>query len=111
MSLPSISSNSSRRHSISSKFKYGENEEHNLSSGNQKEAPPFDIHAEDTHQFADGDSSHNENIPPPRYLSYTKNHPLGRLFLALFRENVKLAKNKGLDINLHELCTDFYKGM
>jgi hypothetical protein len=111
MSLPSISSNSSRRHSISSKFKYGENEEHNISSGNQKDARPFDIHSEDFHQSADGDSSHNENIPPPRYLSYTKNHPLGRLFLALFRENVKLAKNKDLDINLHELCTDFYKGM
>jgi hypothetical protein len=87
-------------------FKYGENEDHNISSGNNK-----DIHSEDIHQFADGDSSHNENTPPPRYLPYTKNHPLGRLFLALFRENVKLAKNKDLDINLHELCTDFYKAM
>jgi hypothetical protein len=111
MSLPSHSSNSSRRHSVSSMFKYGENEDHNISSGNHKEARPFDIHSENIHQFADGDNSQNENIPPPRYLPYTKNHPLGRLFLALFRENVKLAKNKDLDINLHELCTDFYKAM
>ncbi len=79
---------------MSSIFKYGENEDHNISSGNNKEAHPFDIHSEDIHQFADGDSSHNENTPPPRYLPYTKNHHLGQLFLALFRENVKLALKK-----------------
>ena len=115
----SLSSKSSRRNSLSSLFNLGGNSAdndqidrlandhaHNQASGSQEECTPPGTSGRRQHDYRDDD----DNSEPPRYLTYAQNHPMGRLFLALFRENAKNAK-KDLDISIDELCGDFYRAM
>ena len=116
----SLSSKSSRRNSLSSLFNLGSNqdnvqndrtpqdEEQPNASGSNEEGPPHTNRGNYKRRH-DQDEEEDDN-GPPRYLTYTQNHPMGRLFLALFRENVKNSK-KELDINIDDLCCDFYHAM
>jgi len=116
----SLSSKSSRRNSLSSLFNLGNNadnaqhernlhdDEQHHASGSNEEGPPHAEHS--NHNRRNSNKNDEDDIEPPRYLTYTQNHPMGRLFLALFRENVKNSK-KELDLNIEDLCCDFYHAM
>ena len=116
----SLSSKSSRRNSLSSLFNLGNNadnaqhernlhdDEQHHASGSNEEGPPHAEHS--NHNRRISNKNDEDDIEPPRYLTYTQNHPMGRLFLALFRENVKNSK-KELDLNIEDLCCDFYHAM
>ena len=73
-----------------------QDEEQPNASGSNEEGPPHTNRGNYKRRH-DQDEEEDDN-GPPRYLTYTQNHPMGRLFLALFRENVKNSK-KELDIN------------
>jgi hypothetical protein len=95
----SLSSKSSRHNSLSSLFNLGNNqdnvqndrtpqdEEQTYASGIHEEGPP---HANrGNYKCRHNQDEEEDNNEPPRYLTYTQNHPMGRLFLALYRENGK----------------------
>ncbi len=60
-----------------------------------------------------GLSSDNTLNPSMQY-NYTNNHPLGKIFIGLLKDNMQLAdktKLRSMEMSIQDLCTNFYNAM
>jgi len=60
-----------------------------------------------------GLSSDNSLNPTMQY-NYTMNHPMGKIFVGLLKDNMQLAdktKLKSMEMSVQDLCTNFYNAM
>ncbi len=60
-----------------------------------------------------GLSSDNALNPTMQY-NYTNNHPLGKIFIGLLKDNIQLAdktKLRSMETSVQDLCTNFYNAM
>ncbi len=60
-----------------------------------------------------GLSSDNALNPTMQY-NYTNNHPLGKIFIGLLKDNMQLAdktKLRSMEMSIQDLCTNFYNAM
>jgi len=98
---------------------------HNLFGTNQENnVPPIpievnviettDIQPEDPDDLQysglSSDNSHNASMQ----YNYTNNHPMGKIFIGLLKDNMQLAeksKLKAMELSLQDLCTNFYNAM
>ena len=120
MSVSSKSSKSSRRNSLNNLFDFGKKDSNSAqvqedlyrASGSREEGPPRDNLDNNIHhtEYMDEDEGTSEYYPT-KNRTFTQNHPMGRIFLGLFAENVRLAKKANLtnmELNIDDLCTDFF---
>jgi len=53
-------------------------------------------------------------LNPSMQYNYTNNHPLGKIFIGLLKDNVQLAdktKLRSMETSIQDLCTNFYNAM
>ena len=115
MSLPSKSPHSSRHNSFSNLFglsKMQNNESNaeqiNLADNHEGaqlyEQAHENEHSRDQHQY-DGDTENDEYDELAKSVTFTKNHPLGRILLTMKSDSKKK------DFKIEDLCYDFYEAM
>ncbi len=100
---------------------------HNLFGNNQggEDVPPprhIEANVIETAEFQPEDqedlqypglSSDNALNPSMQY-NYTNNHPLGKIFIGLLKDNMQLAdktKLRAMEMSVQDLCTNFYNAM
>lgn len=87
---------------------------------------PFDINAIESAPKHNNDSpegfvdscppelSEDVSLNPDIQISFTQNHPMGRILIGLLKDSFQLAKKtnvKEMNSDLNELCTNFYNSM
>ena len=73
-----------------------------------------DYQTEDPDDLQYSGLSSDNTLNPSMQYNYTSNHPLGKIFIGLLKDNMQLAdktKVRSMETSIQDMCTNFYNAM